>query len=241
MKRLIPFLDAGSHEKLIWYWIQLLQKRISNETFEIKRLQIRTMQSRILHYFLKSEILHGAGLNSAINIFLRGVVDISTWSGLSSGDINAILERAGRYLMLDMIENPASIATEMWASFSQTSAFWSSSPRLHSELSALHRSGSIKSALAFLKTLDPDKITRLNRNQRMDTIRLSLKTVELLLSQELETKAAWVTRFLQSNFANEIGYLALDTSSEIVRKRREQFQIHCEESSLRLLDTIAVP
>lgn len=241
MKRLMPFLDAVNHEKLIWQWMQLLQKRISNETSEIKRLQIRTMQSRILHYFLKSEILYGAGLNSAICIFLRGIVDASTWSGLSLVDSNAILERAGRYLMLGMVENPASIADEPWASFCQAISIWSSSPRLHSELSSLHRSGPIKNALAFLKTLDPEEIARLNRNQRIDTIRLSLKTVELLLSQELESKAAWVMRFLQSNFANEIGYLAFDTSDEKFRKRKEQVQIQCEESSLQLLDTLAVP
>lgn len=241
MKRLMPFLDAVSHETLIWHWMQLLQKRIRNETSEIKRLQIRTMQSRILHYFLKSEILYGAGLNSAINIFLRGIVDISTWSGLYPGDINAILERAGRYLMLDMIENPASITTELWASFCQAISIWSSSPRLHSELPALHRSGSIKHALAFLTNLDTHEISRLNRNQRIDMICLSLKTVELLLSQEIGTKAAWVMRFLHSNFANEIGYMALDTSSEIFRKRKEQLQLQCEESSLRLLDTLGVP
>lgn len=120
MKRLMPFLEAVCHEKLIWHWMQLLQKRIRNETSEIKCLQIRTMQSRILHYFLKSEILYGAGLDSAISIFLRGIADISTWSGLSSGDTNAILERAGRQLMLDMIKNPASISTELWASLCQT-------------------------------------------------------------------------------------------------------------------------
>lgn len=240
MKRLIPFLDAVCHEKLIWHWMQLLQKRIRNETSEIKRLQIRTMQSRILHYFLKSEILYGAGLNSAIGIFLRGIADISTWSGLSSGDTNAILERAGRQLMLDMIKNPASISTELWASLCQTCSIWSSSPRLHSELLAMHRSGSIKHALAFLTDLDTHEIARLHRNLRIDMIRLSLKTIELLLSQEFGTKAAWVMRFLQSNFANEIGYMALDTSSEIFRKRKEQLQIQCEESSLRLLDTLGI-
>lgn len=241
MKRLMPFLDAVSHEKLIWHWMQILQKRFRNETSEIKCLQIRTMQSRILHYFLKSEILYGAGLNSAINIFLRGIVYISTWSGLSPGDINVILERAGRYLMLDMIENPALITPELWASFCHTISTWSSSPRLHSELPALHRSGSIQHALAFLTNLDTHELARLNRNQRTDMICLSLKTVELLLSQELGTKAAWVMRFLHCNFANEIGYIALDTSSEIFRKRKEQLQIQCEESSLRLLDTLAVP
>lgn len=241
MKRLMPFLDAISHEKLIWHWMQLLQKRTRNETSEIKCLQIRTMQSRILHYFLKSEILYGTGLNSAINIFLRGIVYISNWSGLYPGDMNAILERAGRYLMLDMIENPASITNELWASFCQTISIWSSSPRLHSELPALHRSGSVKHALAFLTTLDSYELVRLNRNQRIDMICLSHKTVELLLSQELGAKAAWVLRFLQSNFANEIGYMALDPSSEIFRKKKEQLQIQCEESSLRLLDTLAVP
>lgn len=241
LKRLMPFLDAGSHEKFIWRWMQLLQKKISNEISKVNRLQIRTMQSCILHYFLKSEILYGAGLNSAIRIFLRGIVDVSTWSGLSLGDINAIFERAGRYLMLNMIENQPSIATELWASFCETISIWSSSPRLHSELSSLHRSGSIKNALAFLKNLEPAEIARLNRNQRMDMIRLSLKIVELLLSQELESKATWVMRFLQSNFANEIGYSALDTSSEKFRKRKEQLQIQWEESSLRLLDTLAVP
>lgn len=240
MKRLMPFLDAVSHEKLIWHWMQLLQKRIRNETSEIKCLQIRTMQSRILHYFVKSEILYGAGLNSAVNVFLRGIVEISTWSGLCSGDTNAILERAGRYLMLDMIENPASITTELWTSLCQTTSIWSSSPRLHNELPALHRSGSIKHALAFLTNLDIHEIARFNRNQRRDMIRLSLKTAELLLSQELGTKAAWVMRFLQSNFANEIVYMALDTSSEISRKRKEQLQTRCEESSLRLLDTLGV-
>lgn len=241
MKRLMPFLDAVSHEKLIWHWMQLLQKRIRKETSEIKCLQIRTMQSRILQYFLKSEILYRAGLNSAINIFLRGIVDISTWSGLYPGDINAILERAGRYLMLDMIENPASITTELWASFCQTIPIWSSSPRLHSELPTLHRSGSFKHALAFLINLDTPELARLNRNQRIDMICLSLKTVELLLSQELGTKAAWVMRFLHRNFANEIGYVSLDRSSEMFRKRKEQLQIQCEESSLRLLDTLGVP
>lgn len=241
MKRLMPFLEAGSHEKLIWQWMQLLQTRISNETSKINRLQIRAMQSRILHYFLKSEILYGAGLNSAIRIFLRGIVDVSTWSGLSLGDINAIFERAGRYLMLDMIENQSLIAIEPWASFCQTISIWSSSPRLHSELSSLHRSGSIKNALAFLKNLAPEEIARLNRNQRLDMIRLSLKIVELLLSQELKSKATWVMRFLQGNFANEIGSLALNTSCEKFRKRKEQLQIQWEESSLRLLDTLAVP
>lgn len=241
MKRLMPFLDAVSHEKLIWCWMQLLQKRIRNETSEIKCVQIRTMQSRILHYFLKSEILYGDGLNSAINIFLRGIVDISNWSGLYSSDVNAILERAGRYLMLDMIENPAAITTELWASFCQTTSVWSSSPRLYSELPALHRSGSIKHALAFLTNLDTHEIARLNGNQRIDMTRLSLKTVELLLSQELGTKAEWVMRFLQSNFANEIGYMALYTSSETFRTRKEQLQIQSEESSLRLLDTLGVP
>lgn len=241
MKRLLPFLDAQSHEKLIWQWMQLLQKRISNETSEMKRLQIRTMQSRILCCFLKSEILYGAGLNSAINIFLRGIVDVSTWSGLLLGDTNAILERTGRCLMLDMIDNPASIATELWPSFCQTISIWSSSPKLHSELSSLHCSRSFKNALAFLKHLDHEEIARLKGNQRMDMIRLSLKTVELLQSQELESKAAWVMLFLQTNFADEIGYLALETSSEKFRKRKEQRQIQFEESSLRLLDTLAVP
>lgn len=241
MKRLMPFLDAVNHEKLIWHWMQLLQKRIRNEKSELKRLQIRTMQSRVLHYFLKSEILYGAGLNSAINTFARGIVDISAWSGLFSGETSAILERAGRYLMLDMIENPASITTEFWASLCQTTSIWSSSPRLHNELLVLHRSGSIKNALAFLTNLDTHEIARLSRNQRIDMIRLSLKTVELLLSQELGIKAAWVMRFLQNNFANEIGYMALDTSSEISRKRKAHLQSKWEESSLRLLDSLGAP
>ncbi len=240
IKSLMPFLNAESHEKLIWYWIKRLQEKIENEPSTIKRPQARMMQAIILHYFLKSEVLYGAGLSSAMEVFFRGVVGIPSWSGISSNDAKAILEQAGRYMMLNIVQNPSSATAVLWNSFIPSSDVWSSSPRLHKELLGLYFSEAANTALKFIKEQNIYDIKNLNRSQRQDMFRLNLKAAELLLSQGLEVKAAWVMGFLQTHFAIEIGYSAQDMSSEACRLGKQQRQRHSEECSLRLLDTLAV-
>ena len=237
-KRLAPFLNAG-HEHLIWQWIKQLQMELGGELHGIKRRGVRYMQGAILLYFLESEVRYGLDLDSAINMFLRGVRGISSWSGVTEKDRHAVLERAGRYLTIHIMENSKSdpgISTRV-NSLIDTADIWSSTAGVHRALLGLYcpKSANIDAAFDALKQLNIRWISRQGSKNRRDILRLSLMTAELFLSTGSEAKAIWVMAFLQEYFPTEIGYSDPHVS---VEEEERQRQVE-EESNLRLLETLA--
>lgn len=241
VKLLAAVLNTESNEKMIWHWIKLLQREVRNEPSRPKRQLIYVTQSMITRSFLENEIKN-ASLGSAVDVFVRGVAEMVPWQN------NHILMRPGRFLMLHILNEPSLIPTSKLDSFIQTVRVWSKTPQVHQMLLELYRPQytNLGAALSFLAELDVDGVaslkTRGPRHRREDLVRLSLKVAELLQSFGSEQKVRWVMDFLRTNFAVEIGLSDPDVSPPIRYKesRGKQPPPSVEESSLRLLDSLAV-
>lgn len=241
VKLLAAVLNTESNEKMIWHWIKLLQQEVRNEPSKPKRQLIHFTQSIITGSFLENEIKN-ASLSSAVDVFVRGVAEMASWQN------NHILMRPGRFLMLHILNESSLIATSQLDSFIQTVWVWSKTPQVHQMLLALYRPQctNLGAALSFLADLDVDGVASLKmrgrRHQREDLVRLSLKVAELLQSFGSEQETRWVMDFLRANFAVEIGLSDPDVSPPIRHKesRGKQSPPSVEESSLRLLDSLAV-
>lgn len=246
LKQLMQFLNAEGLEHLVWHWMKRFQRKIDEKTSAMELLRIRATQATILHDFLKAEVLEGAGLSSAVGVFLRGVKGIPTWSGMLNGDVAAMLERGGRFLMHEMetIRKGTFLNAESLDSLMQTADVWSSSPRLHQALLGLCHTQSANTNMAlnftldFLKEVDHDYLNKLNPKHRNDMIRLRFKLTELLLSKGLYAKAAEVAWSIEVPSA-DIEHPSVASSSkadQLEQQRQQDF----EDSNLKLLDTLAM-
>ena len=228
LKLLMRFLNAEGLENLVWHWIKRLQNTIDGETSAEELLHTRKSQAAILYYYLMADCYRGS--ISALDVFLRGVRGIPTWSGLSNSDIAAILEPGGSFLVRKV--RNWSLDPESLHSLSRTAEVWSSLPRLYEAILGLYTD--TDAALCFLQEVDHVYVAKLNKRRRHDVIHLSLKLAELLLSEGSD-QAAEVMGFLKTHFAVEIDY-SPPASSELEKQSLQSF----EDSNLRLLDTLAL-
>lgn len=248
LQLLMRFLNAEGLEHLVWHWMKRLQKTIDENKTATNLFNIPGAQAMILRCFLRAEVKHGAGLNSAMDVFLRGVKGIPTWSGLSSIDVVAILKRGGRCLMYQIIEcrDLTSLNTELLHSLIQTGDIWSTSPQLHQALLGLYHPKPInidvtlRFALDLLDKIDHHEIAKSKRSHRLDMVSLSLRLTKLLLSKGSETEAARVMRFLETHFPGEIGYSPPDPSLKSHQVKWQQRKQQFEETNLRILDVFAI-
>lgn len=240
---LAAVLNAESNENMIWHWIKLLQQRLRNEPSESKRQWIFKAQPLVFQTFLRYEIMN-SGVYSAVDVFVRGLVEISSLPEVSTNTVKRMVRRAGRFLMLQILNDTSLIPTSQLKSFIQTIHAWSPTPKIHQMLLELHhpQCTNISAALKFLAELDVDGIVGLeNKIQRRDLVRLSLKVAELLLSSGSEQELRLVMEFLRTNFAAEVGCSDPDPSPPVRHKEsHEEQQQSTEESSLLLLDSLAV-
>lgn len=233
---LVAVLHVEGNENMMWRWIKLLQ-RIFNESSNPKPEWTYKTQSAILHCFLRHEIT-SASFSSAVDVFDRGVVEISK---ASTDTVNRILRPSGKFLMLQILNDSSLMSTAQLKSFIRTIPVWSPTPQLHRILLELYLPGraNIDAALKFLAEVDLDRFASIKqRIRRGDLVRLTLKVAELLLSSGLVQEVRWLMEFLQTHFAAEIGCSDPD-ASQLVRYTGQQQQ-SSEESSLRLLDSLAV-
>lgn len=239
-------LSAEGNPNMLWYWIKQLNEKSRNELSKPKRQWNYVTQTFIIRSFLSNEIKN-AGLSSAVDVFIRGALEISSWSKGSIDIVNHILRRPGRFLMLEILNRASLVPTLQLNAFIGIIPVWSPTPQVHQILLDIHRPqcSNIGAALKFLAELDVDDIVRLGNRfpqtyQRRDLVRLSLKVAELLLSSGSEQELRWVMEFLRTNFAAEI------CSPDQVRRRqrnttsREQQQQSAEKSCLHLLNSLAV-
>lgn len=241
---LTTVLNAEGNESMIWQWIMLWQQRASNESSNWKRVCIIKVQTVIFRSFLEIEI-KTAGLNAAVDVFLRGVVEISSWSVVSTVNLNLILGRPGRFLIFQILGGSSLIPTLQLKSFIQTISLWHPQARVHRILLELYRRQCTNkdTARKFLAQLDADGIAKSeNLNQRSVLLHTRRKVAELLLSSGSEQEVRWVKEYLRANY-NALIDISDPAAPPPVRDtdlQIKQQEETAEESSLRLLDSLAV-
>ena len=240
---LVTVLNAEGNEQVTWLWIKLLEQRVGNEPFSRQSQEICITQTVIFRSFLKNEIKN-TNIRSAVDVFVRGLAEISSWSKESTDTVHRIVRRPGRFLLLQLLDDSSLIPTLQLKKFIQTLRVWSPTPQVHKMLLELHRPRCTNTGavLKFLSQLNVGRIASVtNINQRADLVRLSLKVAELLLLSGSEQEARWVMEFLQRNFATELGCSEPGASPpERSTQSRGQRQQCAEETSIRLLDSLAV-
>lgn len=240
---LVKVLHAEGNEQVTWLWIKLLEQRMGNEPFSRQSQEIYMTQTIIFRSFLKNEIKN-TNLRSALDVFVRGLAEISSWSKESTATVRRIVRPPGRFLLLQLLHDSSLIPTLQLKTFIQTLRVWSPMPQVHEMLLELHRPQCTNTGavLKFLSELDAGRIASVTfLDQRADLVRLSLKVAELLLLSGSEQEARWVMEFLQRNFATELGCSEPSVSQPgRSTQSRGQRQQCAEETSIRLLDSLAV-
>ena len=241
---LTKVLNAEGNESMIWQWMMLWQQRASDEPSNWKRICIIKVQTVIFRSFLEIEI-NTAGVKAAVDVFLRGVVEISSWSMLSTVNLNLILGRPGRFLTTQILGGSSLIPPLQLKSFIQSICLWRPQARVHRILLELYRRQCTNkdTARIFLAQLDADGIASSeNLNQRRVLLHARRKVAELLLSSGSEQEIRWLKEYWRATYDSIIG-LPNPAAPPPVRETDleiKQQQEAAEETSLRLLDSLAV-
>lgn len=239
---LTTVLNTEDNEPVIWQWIMMWQQRASNERSKRKHECIY-VQTVIFRSFLENKI-KTAGLNAAVDVFLRGVVEISSWSTVPSSNLNLILHQPGRFLVFQILGDSNLIPTLQLKSFIQTFSLWRPQAQVHQILLELYRRQCTNkdTARKFLAELDADGMASLEHpDPRNVLIRVHHKVAELISSGS-EKEARWVKEYLRANYTALVGPWSPVASPQVrdTDLPKTQQQEAAEESSLRLLDSLSV-
>ncbi|KAL8934552.1 MAG: hypothetical protein Q9211_005170 [Gyalolechia sp. 1 TL-2023] len=233
--QLMPFLVVEGQYRPIWEWLQRSRtistcQTPTHEAWVSLQKDIGTM----VRHLVKSEVIHGQGLQSAMQMFLtnfkavRLSVPESSFPTLSMNNLPA-----GAYLITKWASEglSASLEASVIDKFDLSVESWAS-PRLSAPFRALiqllHPQKPHSPAVAQLIAGLGSLTTNFSHTERVIVVRVGLKAVEVLLAQDLLKEAAQVMKTLQNRFPSDVG--ACDQSP----KPRKAV----EETALRSLDTI---
>ncbi|KAI4112649.1 MAG: hypothetical protein LQ345_006235 [Seirophora villosa] len=207
--RLLPFLVAEGQYKPVWEWLQ--RSQLMAATSVNAGIPLRTDIEYFIEKLVRSEVLYGQGLQSAIQMFLTILRSTTHQSPASlQYKLSQLNHRAGVYLTWSLVARSMSSAVEesVIDSFDRSIESWAHrrlaiSCRSLIQLLRPQQRASVHAA-KLVSTIEMWR-ARLGRNERRVLMRVSLKTIETFLANGSVKEAAQVMRTLQWRFGGELG------------------------------------
>lgn len=234
---LAPFLAAEQKHNHILKWLYQLDAQLPNAGSETSVNEIRRKQAFLNLQMVKSESLYGQGLNSAVQLYNRSVIQ-RLKAKIVIG-IEGALTWTGLYLT-----KAASQALNHGSADEKTINLLLESNRIWSQKNSLilawqqvfqPENSSADSALQYLR-IHQDRMSAIVRPRRPYLMFMGLEAAQLLLRQDRQTDAIWVMQFLETNFPREFG---LSAPAQGTSKVKEDDNVE-EQSNMLLLDSLAV-
>ncbi|KAL8743945.1 MAG: hypothetical protein Q9190_003759 [Brigantiaea leucoxantha] len=232
VQNLVPFLVAEGRHDLFWACVRRWQPGSRTTAFQSEETLPRRTASqpchlllRVIIQFFKDEIRFGKGAACAIKMFLQ------TQSASPSMDLPTV---AGALLAGFVVRQPVvkTVDSGTYDLFVRSTDRWLQNALYYRAFLSLHhpRTPDASPALCYLDDLSKDHL-QTSRHK----IQLGLQTAELLVSQGLRHKAAWVLRTLQAEFGTELGLAHQSPSPEEEQSPRRE-----ERLDLGLLRPVTV-
>ena len=208
---LTPFLVAEHRHDLIWDWFH-----------RAGRFRTRSAQGHLLEVLVRAELNHGAGLESAINLYLKAVRLNSTAPRpdfLSTrAELEPALRPAAKFLGKRCMRATMTISAPLLERFCQSIRLWSSG---YQYICARILSGYVTQRQEPLASLawfrdNPSWPVRASAGEvraRTVIVQLGLLTAERLLEQDRLADGSWLMEFLREKFPVELG-LSADTAPD---------------------------
>ena len=197
IRELAPFLVAEHRHDLIWDWFRT-----------------RTAQGHLLEVLVRAELNYGAGLESAIHLYLKAVRlnSAATRPDFSSTrtELGPALRPAAKFLAKQCMRSAVTISASLLDRFCQSIRLWSSD---YQYICARILFGYVTQRQEPLASLawfrdNPSCPVGAGAGEvraRKVIVQLGLLTAERLLEQARLTDGSWLMEFLQATFPVELG------------------------------------
>ena len=238
VNHLVRFLIAEGQQSRILHW---LRRCHNTETpfSSLHGLESRSIQNALFLRLIKEEILLGDGLESAMDLFLRIVPELSSLES-SKTSLRKIVVHAAWVLTDAIVRIPKADPKPRFVQpFSIMMRDFRPGPLFHATLGVYgQKRPDPQPALTYFQKMPANTIVNMDARMQSRSVLLGLRAAELLLQDERHIEALWIMEILQANFAKEIG-----SPLPQIRKTptsQSEKRLYREEKSLHLLDTLAI-
>ncbi len=238
IRLLTVFLVVEQRYDAIYNWFLQLQDQ-DPSTADKSCRKSQSTQANLLLGLVHSETRYGAGLGAAMVHFTQYFQRRSTACFSAS---HKIYEPAGKFLAHRLADSgkAEAVPQDILSSFTATTRGWADSTSLANAILHIYRYENPRPHMAihYLQQLSVERLGHLPASHRARIVMMSLKTVGLLLSSNQRRTADWITAFIRTHFAEEIG---AGSASRQRRNADTKATVEDEANSLQALEVLAVP
>lgn len=233
---LVQFIIAEGSRSRILGWLYRCYSPEETPFPSLHALDTNRIRKWLFKRLIQGEIAYGNGLESAITLFLEIVVFLRS-SGSTKSTIQQGTVAAAWALTTSVIHLPEAAQPEpsIIGPFLETMKNFSTDRLLNAYLCIyLQKQPDPQPALTYFMKLSAEAIETTTAKRRLHTVLLGLRAAESFLQYGRQTEALWIMKYLQTNFAQDLGSPVPKVS------RHYPIKDEPEEKSLFLLDSLAV-